>query len=110
MVTDNPVINEPRYFNIFESGKNHLNSIDATCERACMETSKDKYYTEMYNNLTDYNLRNNKPLYNANIRETIGKFMEEESITDAKNVNADIFNHASNAQRENNMLYLQVRS
>ena len=53
LVTDNPVINEPRYFNIFESGKNNLNSIDTTCERACMETSKYKYYTEMYNTLTD---------------------------------------------------------
>ena len=67
-VTDNPVINYPRYFNLFECGKNFLNNIDYTCERACMATSKDKYYTEMCNTLSDYNDRNNMPLSNAKIR------------------------------------------
>ena len=43
-VTDNPVINEPRYFNLFWCGKNLLNRIDSTCERACMSTSRDRYY------------------------------------------------------------------
>ena len=30
-VIDNPVINELRYFNLFECGKNFLNKIDSTC-------------------------------------------------------------------------------
>ena len=42
LVTDNPVINDPSYFNLFECGKNFLNKLDATCERACMENSRDK--------------------------------------------------------------------
>ena len=67
MGTDNPVINELRYFNLFECGKNFLNKIDATCEYVCMETSKDKYYSEMCITLTNYNDRNNTPLFNANI-------------------------------------------
>ena len=32
-----------------------------------METSKDKYYMEICNTLTDYNDRNNIPLSNVNI-------------------------------------------
>ena len=55
----------------------------------------------MCNTLTDYNDRNNISLSNANIREEIRKFAEEESITNAKNVTADTFSHASNARREN---------
>ena len=30
-VTDNPVVKEPSYFNIFECGKNLLNNIYTTC-------------------------------------------------------------------------------
>ena len=33
--TDDPIfVKEPRYFNIFECGKNILNRLGATCERA----------------------------------------------------------------------------
>ena len=44
-VTDNPVTNEPSYFSLFECGNFFLNKLDATCERACMATSKDNYHT-----------------------------------------------------------------
>ena len=37
-VTDNPVINELIYFNLFECGKNILNRLDAMCEQSCMAT------------------------------------------------------------------------
>ena len=77
-VTDNPVINEPIYFNLFKCGKNFLNKLDATCKRACMETSREKYYKEMYKTLTGYNEYNNMPLSNANILEAIRKVTEEE--------------------------------
>ena len=43
-VTDNPVINDPGYLNLFNCGKNVLNNLDFTYEQACMTTSKDKYY------------------------------------------------------------------
>ena len=56
---------------------------------------------EMCNTLTDSNDRNNTPLFNANIRESIHEVMEEGSITDANNVTVDIFSHTSSAQREN---------
>ena len=101
MVTDNTVINKPSYYNLFECGKKFLNKLDSTCERACMETSNNKYYTEICNTLTNYNDCNNTPLSNTKTREAIRKVMEEESITDANNITADTFSHASNSQREN---------
>ena len=64
----NPVVKEPIYFKIFECGKNILNSLDAACKRACMATSRDKYYTKMYKNLIDYNDRNDATYSNENIR------------------------------------------
>ena len=36
--TDNPVINDTIYFNLFEWSKHTLNRLDATCGRACMAT------------------------------------------------------------------------
>ena len=50
-VMDNPVFKEPICFNIFECGKNILNNLDATHERACMATSRDRYYTKIYETL-----------------------------------------------------------
>ena len=48
MVTnDIIVVKDPIHFNIFVCRKNCLNSIDATCERACMSTQIDKYYMEL---------------------------------------------------------------
>ena len=66
-----------------------------------MVTSKDNYYTEMCNTLTDYNNRNHMPLSNANIQEAIRKFVEYESIKDDKNITVDTFSHVYNAHREN---------
>ena len=67
LVTDNKVINKPSYFNLFKCGKNILNRLDTTCEQACTATSRDKYYTEMYKALTDYNDHTNTPLFNQKI-------------------------------------------
>ena len=72
---DNLFINELSYFNLFECGKNILGMIDATCERVCMATSMESYYTEMFKTLTDYNERNNTPFYNKNIQEEILKLV-----------------------------------
>ena len=43
-----------------------------------MATSRDRFYKEDFNTLTDYNDRNNKPSSNDNIPEDMQKFMEEE--------------------------------
>ena len=66
-----------------------------------MATSIDRYYTENFKILTDYNEQNNAPLLNENIRESIHKVTEEESILDTNNVTADTFSHTPNTQIEN---------
>ena len=78
MVIDITVINKPRYFKLFECGKNILNRLDATRNQACIATSRDRYYTEMFKTITDYNEHNNTLLSNLNIREAIRKVTEEE--------------------------------
>ena len=67
LVTDYPVINEPKYFNLLECGKNFLNRLDDICEQACMATSRNRYYKGIFGTLTDYNDRKNTTLSNANI-------------------------------------------
>ena len=99
--TYNPVINKLSYFNLLECGKNIFNILDATYKRACVATSRDRYYTELLKTLTDYNDRNNTPLSNANIRKAIRKAIGEESILYTNNVTADTCSHKYNIQREN---------
>ena len=55
----------------------------------------------MLNTITYYNDRNNTPLFDANIRKALRKFMEEESIADSNNFTAYTFSHTSSTQRDN---------
>ena len=69
-----------------------------------MGNSKGKYYTELYNTITNINNHNNTPLSSANIQEAVLEVMredEEESITDAKNFTTYTSSLASSTQREN---------
>ena len=45
LVSDISLIKAPRYFKIFECGKDLFKNLDATYECACMENAKDKYWT-----------------------------------------------------------------
>ena len=72
LVTDNPVIKEPSYFNILKFGKNLLNKLDATCKR-----SREKYYTGLLRTTTDCNSRSNTPLSNKKIQKAMHKFISE---------------------------------
>ena len=57
-VTDEVLI----YFSIFECGRNLLNRLDVTYERACMATQKEEYNTEMLETMIEHNDRSNTPL------------------------------------------------
>ena len=102
-----PVIKEPRCFNIFECGKNLLNKIDANFKLACMATPRDKYHTELFRTITDCNNCNDAPFSNGYIIDTINRVISEEiadayNITsDTHNVTVDNFSQTPNAQREN---------
>ena len=67
MVKYNPIFKEQSYYNIFKCDDNLLNRLDATDDQSCMATSRDKYYTEMYETLIEYNERNDAPLSNEKI-------------------------------------------
>ena len=107
LVTYDPVVKEPSYFKIFQCGKNLLNKLGATCKQACMATSRDKYYTKIYDTLIYYNDRNDVPLSNENFQQAIYKVIEEEELDahnitlDSHNITVDTFSQTSNTQREN---------
>ena len=65
----------PRYFNIFDCGRNILKRLDVKYEQACMATTKDKYYMKMLETLFDYNGRNNAQFYNEKLRQAVSKLM-----------------------------------
>ena len=54
----------PCYFNISEYGRNILNRLEVTYERACMANPRDKYYEKMLDTLVDYNDHHNAPFCN----------------------------------------------
>ena len=96
-VTDEVLI----YFNMFKCGRNILNGLDVTYERACMATTKEKYYTKKLETIVDYNDRNNSPLSNEKLRQAVSKFMVEteevelDAERNANNVTMDTFcNHS----------------
>ena len=104
---DNPFSMELSYSNIFKCGNNILNKLDATCKRAWIATSRDKYYAKIYETLIDFNDRNDGPFSNKNICDAMHKVIEEEEW-DSHNiisyfhiVTVDTFNQTSNKQREN---------
>ena len=66
--------------------------------------SKENYYTELNNNITNFNDNNNTSLSNAKIQEAVMRVTredEEGEITDANNVTNDTWSLVSSSQREN---------
>ena len=54
-----------------------MNIIDVTYERACMATTKDKYFEKMLENLIDHNDCHNTTLSNEKIIHAVSKFLAE---------------------------------
>ena len=63
------------YFNIFKCGRNILDRLDVTYQRAFMATPQDKYYNALLNTLFKDNNCKVAPLYNDKIRQELGKVM-----------------------------------
>ena len=87
------------YCNIFARNRNILNRLDVKYEQACMDTTKEKYYTKMLETLVDCNDCNNAPLSNDKLRQEASKVMaetkeeEHDSKRKANNVTMDTFCH-----------------
>ena len=65
------------YFNIYECGRNLLDQLDVTYQRAFMATSKDKYYNALLDTLVKDNILRGKPLSNQNIQEAFSDITVE---------------------------------
>ena len=72
-----------------------------------MATSREKYYTKMYETLIDYNDRNDAPFSNEKIQDVIHKVVAEEELydnninLDACHITADTVSQTYNKQRDN---------
>ena len=86
---DNSNIKVLDYFKLFKCSKSVFNTLDATYERACRESSIENYMIEMYDTITNYNEMNHTPLSNTNIREAIDKIFLEEQAK-GKNTTVDM--------------------
>ena len=64
------------YFNIFKCGRNLLDRLDVTYQRAFMTTPQDKYYTRMLENLFEMNNCNGETLSNENLRQSASDVKE----------------------------------
>ena len=69
------------YFNIFEYGRNLLDRLNVTYQRAFMATPQDKYYTDILENIIKVNNLKGEPLSNERIRKSVIDVREE---TDAE--------------------------
>ena len=89
----------PRYFNIFDCGRNILKRLDVKYEQAWMATTKEKYYKKMLETLVGYNDSNNAPFSNDKLWQAVSKVMEEtkeeehDAECNANNVTVDNFCH-----------------
>ena len=75
------------YFNIFECGRNILDRLDVTYQRAFMATPQDKYYTEMLENLVKMNNLRGEPLSNERLLQSAIDKREETDVEKERNIN-----------------------
>ena len=66
----------PSYFNIFKCGRNILDRLGVTYERACMATPRDKYYEKMLETLVGDNNLNGAILSNEKVRQAVSRVMK----------------------------------
>ena len=76
-----------RYFNISDCGRNILDRLDVTYQRAFMATPQDKYYTEMLENLVKMNNLRGEPLSNERLRQAVIDVREETDVEHERNIN-----------------------
>ena len=74
------------YFNIFECGRNLLNRLDLTYQRAFVATPQDKYYTMLLDNLVEMNHRNGETLSNEKLRQAVIDVREETDVEHERNI------------------------
>ena len=76
------------YFNIFECGRNLLDQLDVTYQRALMATSaQDEYYKETTKILIKANIGSDGKICNKNIQQTVFDLGAELSLEHERYIN-----------------------
>ena len=70
--------------NVFECG---INNPDVSCKRAYMASERDEYFTEIIDNLNEYNDRHGQRLSSKKLKEAVLQVMEEEEEDIKRNIN-----------------------
>ena len=89
------------YFNIFERGRNLLNRLDFTYQRAVMATPQDKYYTRLLYDLVKMNNRNGETLSNEKLWRAVIDVREETDVDDKCNINNITWNDSYQSPMKN---------
>ena len=70
--------------NVFECGRNNT---DVSCERACMATEDNEYFTDILDTLNEYQDRHSQRLSSMKLREAVRRVMDEEEEEMERNIN-----------------------
>ena len=76
-----------KYFNVsnvFECGRNNT---DVSCERACMATEDNEYFTDILDTLNKYQDRHGQILSSKKLKEAVRRVMDEEEEEMERNIN-----------------------
>ena len=60
--------------NVFECGRNNP---DLSCERECMDTEDNEYFTEILDTLNEYQYCHGQRFSSKNLREAVHRVMDE---------------------------------
>ena len=70
--------------NVFECGRNNP---DVSCERACMATEDNEYFTDILDTLNKYQDRHGQRLSSKNLKEAVLRVMEQQEEEIKRNIN-----------------------
>ena len=64
-----------------------MDRLDVSYERACMETTREVYYTKILDSPLNHNDCHDTPFSSKQIQESVSRFMEEEEKYSKRNFN-----------------------
>ena len=70
--------------NVFECGRNNP---DVSCERACMATEDNEYFTDVLDTLNEYQDRHGQRSSSKKLREAVRRVMDEDEKEMERNIN-----------------------
>ena len=98
------------YFNIFECGRNLLDQLDVTYQRAFMATSAQyEYYREMTKSLLKENIKSDEKICNEKIHQVVIDLRAELDLEHERNINnstsEDVYTSPIKIKRKKNQRF-----